>query len=436
VLCKTVKQTGDISFLFLFTSKKGRDMIMMKRFSGILLGLPLAALGVGVLSLIQDSQGQTPSNPPVSRPASTTGSPSLPPGFVPAGSPATPTDRPAPRQLGPFEIKGAVPGGPWMVLAATYMGPHADFMAEQVVRQLQTVRRASWKGVYTLNFADLRRRQEEEEFDRMVRNNPQMPYRRRVTRIEQQCGVLAGGYPTQEKANEAMRFIKQLPAPKVYLPNGEKAEDIIREEGEGTDRQTGKTRTATLGTWRANPFSRAFVIHNPTVPRQKVDPTTKVDPAWKNLNAAEDYSLLKCRKAWTLVIKFYEGPGILQNEAVKSDNGFLAKFGFGTDSRKILHASAMQAHELAKVLRQLKTPDGKKLEAFVLHMRNGSLVTVGGFDSLGDDNLKRMQFHLSKLRLSAGQGPAPAVPAGSTGELERRNLDLFAQPMPMRVPKP
>jgi hypothetical protein len=287
-----------------------------------------------------------------------------------------------------------------------------------------------------LNFADLRRRKEEEEYDRMVRNNPNMPYRRRVTRIEQQCGVLVGGYPTQEKANEAMRFIKQLPAPEVYLPNGQRAEDIIREEGEGSDRRTGKSETKTLGTWRANPFSRAFVIHNPTLPRQKTDPTAKVDPAWKNLNAAEDYSLLRCRKAYTLVIKFYEGPGVLQNEAVKSDNGFLAKLGFGSDNRKILHGTAMQAHELARVLRQFKTPDGKKLEAFVLHMRNGSLVTVGGFDSLEDKNLKDMQYHLSKLRLSPGQGPPSTVPLGTqAGPLEQRYLDLFSQPMPMRVPR-
>src|SRR5262249_51702005 len=62
-----------------------------------------------------------------------------------------------------------------------------------------------------------------------------------------------------------------------------------------------------------SPFVRAFVIRNPALPHQQVDPTTKVDPSWKKLNAGRPYNLLRCRKNWTLVIKVYEGAGTLQS---------------------------------------------------------------------------------------------------------------------------
>src|SRR5262249_22340360 len=121
------------------------------------------------------------------------------------------------------------------------------------------------------------------------------------------------------------------------------------------------------------------------------------------------------------------GPGVLQNENTPSDNGFMAKLGFGTKSRELLHATARQAHALAQLLNDSGVLRGFHQDAYVLHMRHGSIVTVGGYTSLDDPKLKEMQRRLSTLRLTP-QG-------GGLTDTGYSALELFAQPMPMRVPK-
>jgi hypothetical protein len=74
--------------------------------------------------------------------------------------------------------------------------------------------------------------------------------------------------------------------------------------------------------------------------------------------------------------------------------------------------AAENAHTLAKVLRQLK------LDAYVLHTRFASIVTVGSFESLDDPALRSMQnVLLTQLK--------PRLDA---------RLELFPQPLPMEVP--
>src|SRR5205823_1680184 len=142
-------------------------------------------------------------------------------------------------------------------------------------------------------------------------------------------------------------------------------------------------------------FVRAFVIRNPALPRQQVDQTTKVDPFWKKLNAGRPYNLLRCRKDWTLVIKVYEGTGTLQSaEGQVKGNSILGALGLGSKPQEILDAAAKQAELLAQILRHYG------FDAYVLHTRGSSIVTVGGFDSPDDEQLRKMQQNLSRLRLS------------------------------------
>jgi len=281
---------------------------------------------------------------------------------------------------------------------------------------------------YLWNFSDQKRRQEEEEFNRMMQANPDRPYRRRITRMHEQCGVLVGGYRDSETANKAMQDIKGLPAPKVKNRFGEEVSDeIVRPNQEATAPPTGFmgnfTPTDRMGSERLkrekiSPFVRAFVIRNPALPHQQVDPTTKVDPSWKKLNAGRPYNLLRCRKNWTLVINVYEGAGTLQSAGQDKGNSILGALGLGSKPQEILAASALQAESLAEFLRHYD------FDAYVLHTRGSSIVTVGGFDSPDDEQLRKMQEHLSRLRFNV-TGPA----------IEHNSLELFAQPMPMRVPR-
>jgi hypothetical protein len=170
---------------------------------------------------------------------------------------------------------------------------------------------------------------------------------------------------------------------------------------------------------KISPFVRAFVIRNPTLPHQQPD-QKKLDPFWKELNRGRPYNLLKCRKDWTLVIKVYEGGGVLQSAGTTptKGNGFLDMLGIGGKSHQILDANALQAESLAEFLRRYQ------FDTYVLHTRGSSIVTVGGYDSPEDQQLREMQQTISRLRFA----PIAGDPLGNAHE-------LFAQPLPMRVPR-
>jgi hypothetical protein len=387
----------------------------MKRFPWVL----AVALGVVGLSALGRGFAQAPS--------AFEGRPMAPPqGFVPATPPGTPQTARAPH---PFEVTAQA--GPWMVLAATYTSPQgtpdAVYMAEQVVRHL----RANKYNAYLWNFSDQKRRQEEEEYNRMMQANPDRPYRRRITRMHEQCGVLVGGYRDSETANKVMQAVKVLPAPVVRNRYGaEVSDEIVRPNQGASARPTGFasnfTSTDLMGIDRLkrekiSPFVRAFVIRNPALPHQQPDQTAKVDPFWKELNHGRPYNLLKCRKDWTLVIKVYEGAGMLQSAGTTptKGNGFLDMLGIGGKSHQILDATATEAEAMAKCLRE------NHYEAYVLHTRGASILTVGGYDSPEDEQLRRMQQDLSRLRFTVTKGP----------QVEHNSLELFAQPLPMRIPR-
>src|SRR5262249_3817079 len=131
------------------------------------------------------------------------------------------------------------------------------------------------------------------------------------------------------------------------------------------------------------------------------------------------YNLLRCRKDWTLVIKVYKGTGTLQSAQTQTKgNSILGSLGMGSKPQQILDAAATEAETMAEFLRRYN------LETYVLHTRGSSILTAGNYDSPEDEQLHKMQESLSRLRFDV-KGP----------QIERNSLDLFAQPMPMRVPR-
>ncbi len=107
------------------------------------------------------------------------------------------------------------------------------------------------------------------------------------------------------------------------------------------------------------------MTRNPTVQQQQELAVRKADPALKEFNADEEYSLLKCPKPYTLLVKEYMGATTIENSSGKGDGGFLGVFGLGGKKPgEALDAAAKQAHETARALRQLH------FDAYVLHTRH------------------------------------------------------------------
>jgi hypothetical protein len=145
-----------------------------------------------------------------------------------------------------------------------------------------------------------------------------------------------------------------------------------------------------------NPYASAMVVQNPTIAKQISTQPAALDPFIMKLNEGRPYSLLKATKKWTLAVKSFSAPVHYQSKDEEAPA--MRIFGSSKDA-DVLRAGAEQAEALAKALREMKDRAGNSmgLEAYVLHTRTASLVTVGQYDSPTDPELLDKQRILSSL---------------------------------------
>jgi hypothetical protein len=291
--------------------------------------------------------------------------------------------------------------GAWMIIVQSYSGDPARENAHKLVIELRTKYDLP---AYTFNHGKeerakqdeemKRRRDQQEEFLKQRGLVADMPFRMKHVRIEDQYAVLVGGYKDMDAARRALDHIRKLPPP---------AKELMDYACMGSLKQDKDNHIE--GAY-LNPFLRAFVVPNPTVPVDK--PKEQADPMLKEMNSDESYSLFKCPKAWTLAVKEFYGDTKVVQKSVPTQ--MLEKL-LGKGGPDGLNAGAMQAHEIAKVLRS-----HMNMDAYVLHTRHGSIVTVGAYDSKDDPRLLQNQRLLANLQM----GPV---------------IKFFPVPLPMEVPK-
>jgi hypothetical protein len=294
--------------------------------------------------------------------------------------------------------------GTWMVLAATYQGPDGP---EFALTMAWYIRRTYNLPAYVYSYADAKRRQDNDEELRHAQQDP--AYVPKFTRVEENCGVLIGGFADQAQATALLKKIRTLPFPDAHLPDGRPCYRMRVAKGVTAD---GPGAREDVQMEKDNPFQIAIVCRNPTVAAAAA-PKSKFDPAWPKLNAEEEYSVFKCPRPWTLAVKQYAGMTVSQSIDA-SGGGILDKLWPTKHEGVMLNAAAFNAHELAKTLRKLG------FDAYVLHTRNSSVVTVGAFAAQDDKEMDRVRERLAALRPSQ-----PGVPDA---------LALFPYPAPMEVP--
>lgn len=291
--------------------------------------------------------------------------------------------------------------GPWMVCVTSYDGTSAPDLAQGLVAELRG-RHGLPAYVYNRGKEEKRKqekelrqkRQQQKEFLEKMGFQTEMPQRYPKVRINEQCAVLVGGYPDMDAAHRAMAKIKKLPPPPEVLMEYY----CVAEQNKKTNQELKSARSQYL-----NPYQRSFVTRNPLVPEERTPEPP--DPLIKELNVDESYSLLSCTKPWTLVVKQFFGRAEVKPQSAPTL--FIRKL-FGGSSG--LDACASQAHEVARVLREMK------FDAYVLHTRYGSIVSVGNYDTQDDPRLLQNQRLLANFQL----GPV---------------VQFFPKPMPMEVPK-
>jgi hypothetical protein len=303
--------------------------------------------------------------------------------------------------------------GAWLICGPTYVGPEATQLAHEMVLEI----RSRFKmPAYVLNRGEEERRKQETELaglkqrhealNAMKRQNnePEVPLPRRYApRIQDQCAVLVGGYKDQDAAYHALKDFKKLPSPSNKRLCPVIIQAPISEKPGGEPSQVNSAY--------ANPFVLAFVVPNPTLAHERKG-NEQEDKFLRKLNSGEKYSLLKCKKPYTLMVAAFQGLHTIQATSASSTNeGFFQKV-FGGSQGEMLAASGQNAQNLAEALRKLS------FEAYVLHMREGSVVTIGGFDREDDPQIKTIEQSLA-TRIQYGQG-----------------IQLLPQALVMRVPHP
>ncbi len=218
-----------------------------------------------------------------------------------------------------------------------------------------------------------------------------------------ECAVLVGGYKDMPSARAAQTKIKDLalPDPRKVKLNTECAFEV--------DPKTGKTKDVKDAP--INPFKHTMVVANPTV-SAKVDtgPTPADIALLKSLNKDETFSLLKCPKQFTLLVKAYQ-----LSAQIQTNKGVSGMFSLPSSAKASdKDPAAVSAHNLAFLINQGKS----HWHAYVWHDIHYSFVTVGEYDSENDPRLKQDQQLL------------PTVNA----QLDPSNK-LMENPRPMLVPK-
>ncbi len=406
--------------------------------------LPAADLGPGE----QGAQLRVPdmnAPAPLPLPQAPPSNPSAPPAYVQKMYP-TPTSpysavTPQPvnriaqmpsRQNTNRDIEITEQAGAFAIFVMAYTGEKAPTMAREFVQELYTNPKYTQHKLrpYIFNYGAEEKKKEFERVQELRQKHAEMMQKEGVTnvvpipiravRIDEQAAVLLGGYRDRDEAERALVKIKKLPQPdpKKVKQDFAYLGDLERDQKGNVlvnSAIQGYHSDSTGGPGYVNPFTRAFVTRNPS---GKQDGSSGQIPPedvalLRRINEGEPLSLFQCKHKFTLTIKQFHTQ-FKTLDAVEAKK-FLAtvwktyrKPGDWSD------AAAHNAHNLAEALRKSGLP-----ETYVLHGKNCSFVTVGGYDDLQDQRLLAMQDFLAAHFRADGY----------------RQLDMLPRPVPMLVPR-
>ena len=313
--------------------------------------------------------------------------------------------------------------GNWVIFVMAYSGPKAPEMARKFVATM----RGHYKwNAYVFNYGAEEKRKEYERVQKLRQEQKaalekeglkaDMPLRVKVIRIDEQTGVLLGGYKTNDEASAALAILKKLD-PNALIGKVDLDTVYTAKAERGKSSKGEQLTEGDIG--YVNPFKKAFVARNPhgDVPRDQNGTTPAEDLKFlRYVNREEPFTLLNCKKPLTLAIKQYNMQ-FKNGENAREASSFLEKFGKGlfAKTKDWEDLAADNAHKLAKFLRK---PEENGLEAYVLHAKYCSYVTIGGFDSPEDPKLIAMQNFLDQ-RFKTDR---------------YRELEFMPRPTPMLVP--
>lgn len=294
--------------------------------------------------------------------------------------------------------------GEWLIEVKSYAQVESGIMAEALAKEVRELHKAP---VYLFEWGtETRKKRDEEEALSRKRIadeiRPFVEYQARLKaeteargeafeetplrtkvpvyyrEIPDQYMVLVGGYKDIETARKALDTIRRWPIPKdVRLLDRVETSSV---------RDGKKIFEASY----VNPYAEAKIVRNMTLPKQQV---SVADDFLIKLNQGEPLSIMKSSKKWTLKVKTFNTPvtkGGQESQGTSTGRSGPSTGMGASKPGQWLDATAQQATKLCEALRGLqdenKRPVG--LDAFVLHHRTGSMVTVGQYDTPEDPALQ------------------------------------------------
>ncbi len=402
--------------------------------------------------------------PPTATPsAPRPGVPALPSGFQPVGgSTPAPTPpgavhrdplRPIPTSIaaqpqGPHPWAVKADHGAWMICVKSYGGPESRGLAETLAKEIRDkhkvasylFERNAEERAGELAKIDAIRKSEQAKNEPLMRAQEQakkeaeargdlfiptpliLKIPKPAMETQEQWAVFIGGFATMDKASEGLTAVRKLTA-----PTDTSLLDRTTIGGEETS-QNGTSEFKSSWNY-VNPYKVAMVVPNPAVAKANLEDKYKLEPWIVKINSDVPHSLLKAKKPWTLIVRNFSTPSKM---AGKGGDGGSVFDRFRFDAKKsLLDVTAEEAERLAAALRH---PDMHKgpFDAFVLHHRMGSIVTVGEYDSPDDPKLLATQDILKKITFAMNdKNKKPLM--GKDGRPDEQRLFDSVSPFP--VPK-
>jgi hypothetical protein len=306
--------------------------------------------------------------------------------------------------------------GPWLILASSFAGPGAERQARDLVFDLR--KNFNLPAYVHKQTYDYTQRVEGLGFNRY--GGPKVMRYANPAKFEE-IAVMVGNFQSVDDPDLDKTLQKIWHARPACLDLQKNKATTQRFIGL---RELQRRWTPDPEKKQRGPMANAFVARNPLLPKEMFAPEG-LDPFVEQMNRDVQYSLLKNPKPYTVRVATFRGASTMKREEIEHQ---------GRNLPNKLEQGALKAHELTVALRR----QGE--EAYEFHDRYESIVTIGGFDTVGApraDGKIEINPEMHRIVKKYG-GQQQKIPGQTLLGLTPTTLNGIAfdvQPLPVEVPR-
>jgi hypothetical protein len=257
--------------------------------------------------------------------------------------------------------------GPWMIMAASFQGDGAEQQAQDLAQEFrQKQHLPAFVHDQTFDFSG-------ENPGRGLDNYGATIRRRYQHEKAHEFAVLVGNFPKIDDpdAQKTLERVKTMQSDVFKLDNDETPSslDRVKQASNAMLEKAGKQK-------QRGPMAKAFMTHNPLLPKEYFVPKG-VDDFIAKMNKGVEHSLLDCPGKYTVQVATFRGKAVLQTSSKMPDAPASFSWPWQKDKSDALTEAAEDAHLLTDELR------AHGFDAYEFHDRTQSIVTVGAFNDVG-----------------------------------------------------